>query len=192
MKIWVKDGLSGVGVAVILSTTIAIIWYIIHPYILYKTIYQFFLFPGIVVILPIALIHTYSKIVPVVLITLTILISILIYFLAGLILGKIIRKIHLDEVPQMINILKGNMTLVGPRPERPIFVKSLEGVISNYDLRHIITPGFTGWAQIKYRYANSIEDSKEKFEYDLYYVKNRNTFLDLGIILRTIQIVFTH
>ena len=94
MKIWVKDGLSGVGVAVILSTTIAIIWYIIHPYISNKNIYKLLLFPGIVVILPIALIHTYSKIVPVVLITLTILISILIYFLAGLILGKIIRKIR--------------------------------------------------------------------------------------------------
>ena len=106
--------------------------------------------------------------------------------------GKIIRKIHLDEIPQMINILRGDMALVGPRPERPEFVKILEEKISNYDLRHIITPGFTGWAQIKYRYANTEEDSKEKFEYDLYYIKNRNIFLDLGIILRTIQIIFTH
>jgi lipopolysaccharide/colanic/teichoic acid biosynthesis glycosyltransferase len=92
----------------------------------------------------------------------------------------------------MINILKGDLALVGPRPERPEFVSLLEGTIPHYDLRHIIRPGFTGWAQIKYRYANTIDDSKEKFEYDLYYIKNRNIFLDSGIIMRTIQIIFTH
>lgn len=106
--------------------------------------------------------------------------------------GKVIRKLHIDEIPQMINILKGDLSLVGPRPERPEFVTPLEGSIPHYNLRHIIRPGFTGWAQIKYRYANSVEDSKEKFEYDLYYIKNRNIFLDLGIIMRTIQIIFTH
>lgn len=107
-------------------------------------------------------------------------------------IGRIIRKLHLDEIPQMINILKGDISFVGPRPERPEFVELLEKNIPNYSLRHIIRPGFTGWAQIKYQYANTIEDSKEKFEYDLYYIKNRNIFLDFGIIIRTIQIIFTH
>ena len=106
--------------------------------------------------------------------------------------GKIIRRLHIDEIPQMINILRGDIGLVGPRPERPEFVISLENTIPHYKLRHIIRPGFTGWAQIKYRYANTVEDSKEKFEYDLYYIKNRNIFLDFGIIIRTIQIIFTH
>jgi lipopolysaccharide/colanic/teichoic acid biosynthesis glycosyltransferase len=106
--------------------------------------------------------------------------------------GNIIRKLHIDEIPQMINILKGDLTLVGPRPERPEFVTQLEDTIPHYKLRHIIRPGFTGWAQIKYRYARTIEDSKEKFEYDLYYIKNKNIFLDLGIMIRTIQIIFTH
>ena len=106
--------------------------------------------------------------------------------------GKIIRKLHIDEVPQMINILNGDITLIGPRPEHPDFVKLLEKSIPHYELRHIIRPGFTGWAQIKYQYARTIEDSREKFEYDMYYIKNRNIFLNLGIILKTIQIVFTH
>lgn len=107
-------------------------------------------------------------------------------------IGKIIRKTHIDEIPQMINILNGDMNLIGPRPERPEFVEKLEQSIPYYDLRHIIRPGFTGWAQIKYHYARTIEDSKEKFEYDFYYTKNRNIFLDFGIIIKTIQIIFTH
>ncbi|MCX6754450.1 MAG: exopolysaccharide biosynthesis polyprenyl glycosylphosphotransferase [Candidatus Nomurabacteria bacterium] len=106
--------------------------------------------------------------------------------------GKILRKLHIDELPQMINILKGDLSLVGPRPERPEFVNILGNDIPYYTLRHIIRPGFTGWAQIKYRYAGSTKDSKEKFEYDLYYIKNRNIFMDFGIIMRTIQIIFTH
>lgn len=106
--------------------------------------------------------------------------------------GKIIRKLHIDEVPQMINILKGDMSLVGPRPERPEFVDLLTKDIPYYQFRHIIHPGFTGWGQIKYQYTRTTEESKEKFEYDLYYIKNRNIFIDLGIILRTIQIIFTH
>jgi len=106
--------------------------------------------------------------------------------------GHIIRKIHIDEIPQIINILKGDITLVGPRPESPNFVPQLESSIPHYKLRHIVKPGFTGWAQIKYRYARTIEDSKEKFEYDLYYIKNRNLFLDIEIILKTIRIVLTH
>jgi exopolysaccharide biosynthesis polyprenyl glycosylphosphotransferase len=106
--------------------------------------------------------------------------------------GKIIRKLHIDEIPQMINILKGDMTLIGPRPEWVEFVRKFEQVIPHYDLRHIVRPGFTGWAQIKYKYTINIEDTKEKFGYDLYYIKNRNIFLDFGIILKTIQIIFTH
>ncbi len=107
-------------------------------------------------------------------------------------IGSIIRKLHIDEIPQMINVLRNNITLVGPRPERPEFVAELEKQIPYYFMRHAIRPGFTGWAQIKFRYARSIMDSKEKFEYDLYYFKNRNLFLDFGIILKTVQIIFTH
>lgn len=107
-------------------------------------------------------------------------------------IGKIIRKLHIDEIPQMINILKGDIALVGPRPERPEFVSKLEESIPYYFLRHTAKPGFTGWAQIKFRYARTELDSKEKFEYDLYYIRNKNFFLDIGIILKTIQIIFTH
>lgn len=105
-------------------------------------------------------------------------------------IGKILRKMHLDEVPQMFNILKGNISLVGPRPERPEFVKKLEKEIPHYHLRHLIKPGFTGWAQIKFRYGRSLMDSHEKFQYDLYYIKNRSFLLDLGIILKTFQLFF--
>lgn len=107
-------------------------------------------------------------------------------------IGKIIRKLHIDEIPQLWNILKGEMTLVGPRPEIISFADKLEKEIPFYYLRHIITPGFTGWAQIKFRNARGVEESKEKFEYDLYYIKNRNIFIDFGILLRTIIIIFTH
>jgi exopolysaccharide biosynthesis polyprenyl glycosylphosphotransferase len=107
-------------------------------------------------------------------------------------LGNILRKTHIDEVPQMINIIKGDIALVGPRPERPEFVSQLEKDIPYYFLRHTIRPGFTGWAQIKYRYARTTSDTKEKFEYDLYYIKNRNPLLDFGIVLKTLQIIFTH
>lgn len=104
--------------------------------------------------------------------------------------GKILRKIHLDELPQMINVLRGDISLVGPRPERPEFVRQLERAIPHYQLRHIIKPGFTGWAQIKFRYARTTMDSQEKFQYDLYYLKNRSFLLDLGILLKTFQILF--
>ena len=107
-------------------------------------------------------------------------------------IGKIIRKLHIDEILQMINILKGDISLVGPRPERPQFVTLLEGAIPHYELRHIIHPGFTGWAQVKYGYARATGDSKEKFEYDLYYIKNKNILLDLAIIAKTVRIIFTH
>lgn len=107
-------------------------------------------------------------------------------------LGHILRKTHIDEVPQMLNIIKGDIALVGPRPERPEFVSSLEASVPYYFLRHSIRPGFTGWAQIKYRYARTIDDSSEKFEYDLYYIKNKHPLLDIGIVLKTLQIIFTH
>jgi len=107
-------------------------------------------------------------------------------------IGSVLRKIHLDEIPQMINVLKGDISLVGPRPERPEFVKKLEKEIPYYHLRHIIKPGFTGWAQVKQygKYARSIKDSHEKFQYDLYYIKNRSLLLDLGILLKTFQLFF--
>lgn len=104
--------------------------------------------------------------------------------------GKFLRKSHLDEVPQMLNVLKGNISLIGPRPERPEFVKKLEKEIPHYHLRHIIKPGFSGWGQINFRYARSVMDSHEKFQYDLYYIKNRSLLLDLGILLKTFQIFF--
>ncbi len=107
-------------------------------------------------------------------------------------IGRILRKTHIDEIPQMWNILKGDLALVGPRPERPEFVTMLEKEVPYYFLRHTIKPGFTGWAQVKFRYARNVDDSKTKFEYDLYYMKNRNIFMDLGIIIKTAQIIFTH
>lgn len=106
--------------------------------------------------------------------------------------GRITRKLHIDELAQMFNILRGDITLVGPRPERPEFVEQLEKDIPHYALRHIVKPGFTGWAQIKFRYARSVMDSQEKFQYDLYYIKNKSIALDLGIIAKTIQIIVTH
>ncbi len=106
--------------------------------------------------------------------------------------GKIIRRLHIDEIPQLINVIKGDIALVGPRPERPEFVEILEKEIPHYNTRHYIKPGFTGWAQIKYHYARTNQDSLEKFEYDLYYIKNRNIFMDLGILARTIQIIIPH
>jgi len=102
--------------------------------------------------------------------------------------GRWLRRIHFDELPQMINVLKGDISLVGPRPERPEFVEKLEKEIPHYHVRHLIKPGFTGWAQIKFRYGRSIMDSREKFQYDLYYLKNRSLILDLGILLKTFQL----
>lgn len=106
--------------------------------------------------------------------------------------GRILRMLHIDEIPQMWNIIVGDIAFVGPRPERPEFVRNLEKNIPYYFLRHTIRPGFTGWAQIKYRYARTVDDSREKFEYDLFYLKNGNAFLNAGIIVKTIQIIFTH
>jgi len=105
-------------------------------------------------------------------------------------IGRWLRRMHLDELPQMINVLKGDICLVGPRPERPEFVEELDKEIPYYHIRHLIKPGFTGWAQLKFRYGRSVMDSKEKFQYDLYYMKNRSFLLDIGILLRTFQLFF--
>jgi exopolysaccharide biosynthesis polyprenyl glycosylphosphotransferase len=107
-------------------------------------------------------------------------------------LGKILRKTRLDELPQLINILRGEMSLVGPRPERPeIIEKQLAPVIPFYHLRHLVKPGVTGWAQVTFRYGFSAEDSLEKLQYDLFYVKNKSGWLDLIVILKTIKTVLT-
>jgi len=105
-------------------------------------------------------------------------------------IGRFLRQSHLDELPQMLNVLKGDISLVGPRPERPEFVAQLEKEIPHYHIRHLIKPGFTGWAQIKFRYARTVMDSFEKFQYDLYYLKNRSLFLDLRILLKTFNLFF--
>ncbi|NQV90591.1 exopolysaccharide biosynthesis polyprenyl glycosylphosphotransferase [Candidatus Uhrbacteria bacterium] len=99
--------------------------------------------------------------------------------------GGILRRTHLDELPQLLNVLKGDLSLVGPRPERPNFVELLEAEIPHYHVRHFIKPGITGWAQIKFRYARSVVDSQMKFEYDLYYLKNRTFLFDFLILLKT-------
>ena len=103
--------------------------------------------------------------------------------------GKIIRKLRLDEIPQLINVLKGTMSIVGPRPERPFFVKKLEQELSFYYHRHLVKPGVTGWAQIYYPYGATMEDAVEKLKYDLYYIKNISPVLDLRIISETVKIV---
>jgi sugar transferase (PEP-CTERM system associated) len=104
-------------------------------------------------------------------------------------MGKFLRKTRLDEIPQLLNVLKGDMSLVGPRPERPEFVAALNEKIPYYHLRHAVRPGITGWAQILYKYGSSIEDAKEKLRYDLYYIKNSSVGLDLLIVLNTLKIV---
>jgi exopolysaccharide biosynthesis polyprenyl glycosylphosphotransferase len=106
------------------------------------------------------------------------------------ILGRLLRKTHLDELPQLFNVVSGDLSLVGPRPERPEFTSMLEKEIPYYSLRHLVRPGLTGWAQIKYRYGASLDDAYEKTQYDIYYLKNRNLWFDIGIILRTIKLFF--
>jgi sugar transferase (PEP-CTERM system associated) len=103
--------------------------------------------------------------------------------------GRIIRKLRIDELPQAWSVLKGEMSFVGPRPERPQFVDDLEQQLPYYAERHMVKPGITGWAQINYPYGASIEDSRQKLEYDLYYAKNYSPFLDLLILLQTIRVV---
>jgi len=101
--------------------------------------------------------------------------------------GKFLRRSRLDEMPQFINILKDDMSLIGPRPERPYFVKELSQVIPFFETRHIIKPGLTGWAQVKVRYGSTVEDSLLKLQYDLYYIKHRSFFLDANVIIKTLS-----
>ena len=103
--------------------------------------------------------------------------------------GRFIRATRIDELPQCWNVLKGDMSFVGPRPERPQFVRELDEVLPYYAERHIVKPGITGWAQVNYPYGASIEDSRHKLEYDLYYAKNYSLFLDLLIALQTLRVV---
>ena len=103
--------------------------------------------------------------------------------------GRVIRKIRVDEVPQFWNILRGDMNFVGPRPERPHFVKQLAEEIPFYEQRHLIAPGLTGWAQIKYPYGASIEDARQKLQYDLYYIKNQSLLLDAVILFETVKTI---
>jgi exopolysaccharide biosynthesis polyprenyl glycosylphosphotransferase len=102
--------------------------------------------------------------------------------------GAIIRKTRIDEIPQAINVLRGEMTFVGPRPERPEFVRLLEQKIPHYHQRHRVKPGITGWAQVKHEYTASVEGAREKLCYDLYYVKNFNIGLDLAIMAKTVRV----
>ncbi|HMK56824.1 MAG TPA: TIGR03013 family XrtA/PEP-CTERM system glycosyltransferase [Dissulfurispiraceae bacterium] len=103
--------------------------------------------------------------------------------------GSVLRKTRLDELPQFINVLKGEMSFIGPRPERPEFVENLTKIIPYYANRHFVKPGITGWAQTRYRYGASKEDSLEKLRYDLYYIKNLNPLLDMAILIDTVKVV---
>jgi exopolysaccharide biosynthesis polyprenyl glycosylphosphotransferase len=103
--------------------------------------------------------------------------------------GRFIRLFRIDEIPQAINVLKGDMALIGPRPERPAFVEELARQIPHYNDRALVKPGITGWAQVNYPYGASVEDARMKLAYDLYYVKNRSLFLDLLILVATVRVV---
>lgn len=103
--------------------------------------------------------------------------------------GKFLRRSRIDEIPQFINILLGHMAVIGPRPERPVFVEEIAAVMPFYQTRHVIKPGLTGWAQVNYSYGDSIDDSLIKLQYDLYYIKHRSIFLDINIVVKTISTV---
>jgi len=103
--------------------------------------------------------------------------------------GAVIRKLRIDEIPQMIAVLKGEMSFVGPRPERPFFVERLKQNIPYYDLRHSVKPGITGWAQISYRYGDNEQDAVEKLQYDLYYIKHMSPIFDLQIIFESFKVI---
>jgi exopolysaccharide biosynthesis polyprenyl glycosylphosphotransferase len=103
--------------------------------------------------------------------------------------GRFIRITRLDELPQLWNVLRGDMSFVGPRPERPFFVEQLAAVIPFYMERHAVKPGVTGWAQVKYRYGSSVEDAMEKLRYDLYYIKHLSIVFDLTIVVDTVKVI---
>ena len=107
-------------------------------------------------------------------------------------IGNILRRMHLDELPQLYNIIMGEVSFVGPRPERPEFVEKLRRELPYYDLRHLTKPGVTGWAQINYRYAASSLDAYQKLQYDIYYIKNNSPFIDFIIILKTLKFLITN
>jgi len=103
--------------------------------------------------------------------------------------GKFLRKTRIDEFPQFLNILKGDMAVIGPRPERPVFVSEIAEVMPFYETRHVVKPGLTGWAQVNYAYGETIDDSLIKLQYDLYYIKHRSIFLDINIVLKTFSTI---
>jgi len=103
--------------------------------------------------------------------------------------GRVIRLLRIVELPQLCNVLREEMSLIGPRPERPEFVRELASRIPHYDMRHSVPPGITGWAQVNYPYGASVEDAEHKLEYDIYYINNMSILLDLKIFLRTIGVV---
>jgi len=103
--------------------------------------------------------------------------------------GKFIRNTRIDELPQLYNILRGDMSFVGPRPERPEFVEGFDEKLPFYTERHVVKPGLMGWAQLNYPYGASLEDTANKLRYDLYYAKNRSLVLDLVIMVQTVQVI---
>jgi lipopolysaccharide/colanic/teichoic acid biosynthesis glycosyltransferase len=104
-------------------------------------------------------------------------------------IGRVLRRTHLDELPQFWNVMLGDMSLVGPRPERPEIIRELQETIPAYGARHVVRPGLTGWAQVNYPYGNTLRDALVKLEYDLYYIRNRGYRLDLLCLLRTFRAV---
>ena len=105
--------------------------------------------------------------------------------------GRVLRRARLDELPQLWNVLRGEMSFVGPRPERPVFLEELKRRWPLFALRELVKPGLTGWAQLKYRYGSTMEEQARKLEYDLYYIKNTSLFLDLVCLFHTAKIVLT-
>jgi sugar transferase (PEP-CTERM system associated) len=103
--------------------------------------------------------------------------------------GRVIRATRIDELPQLINVLLGDMSLVGPRPERPVFIEQLTRDIPFFDIRHSVKPGITGWAQVRFTYASTLEEARRKLQFDLYYVKNNSLFMDVLILLETVRVV---
>ena len=106
-------------------------------------------------------------------------------------IGMILRKYRIDELPQLISVLKGEMSLIGPRPERPEFNILLENEIPHYNLRHLVKPGLSGWAQVNYPYGSSYKDANNKLSYDLYYISNYSIFLDLIILFKTMRTIIS-
>jgi lipopolysaccharide/colanic/teichoic acid biosynthesis glycosyltransferase len=103
--------------------------------------------------------------------------------------GSFLRRARLDEVPQLWNVLLGEMSLIGPRPERPEFVALLSSKIPKYEMRHVVRPGITGWAQVQFKYGASIEDAAKKLEYDMYYIQNRSLLLHIVILIKSVVVV---